>query len=236
MKTLNYIIVSTLVLFLVSCGSDNESDNEPLVTETYSAFFVTPTDGVVEPSYFEEFSASQIVKWIPCEITTDTKEVVFDKGGTESIEYTLTLNKWRDATLAIDTLWIKDFAVHTVDYTIYKFTPGEYTVQADGNNHTFLVKEDYIALINPYTGEEWNTLISLTNCQRIYSNKSETPLRTYQNKSSNSYSKSFSLVKLADDHFYIENDDHTFEGYINAQGVLFNQIKPDEKEIGLLYR
>lgn len=236
MKLLNYLISSTLILLFASCGSDNGDESEPVVTETFSCVVVTPQYNDIPPSIFEEFSAAQVAKWIPCDVTNGSKEETFDKGGSVSYEYTLTLNKWRDANLTVDSLWVKDFAVHSVEYTTYTFTPGIYDVEADGRTIKLAVNQDYIAIVNPYTGEDMNPLLSLNDCQRTYSTISENPVRAYQEKETKTYSKPFALVKLADDHFYIENDDYTFEGYINAQGVMLNQIKPEEEEIGQLYR
>ena len=235
MKHLLYSILMLLcVVRLTSCGNDNE--DEPIVKEQFSAFITTPYNGEVGSVIFEETSAEVIAQWIPCEITKDTIEKTIIKGGSETTEYSLTLYKWKDADYSWVTTNTKDYEVFSAVNTTYTFTPGIYDFEVDDYPRSLCVKEDGIYILNPSNHEEVRKLYDLEDCKRTYQVLSETPLRKYSEKESSTYAKKFSLTKLAEDHFYIENEDYTFEGYITAKGVNLFEIKPEEKEIGLLYR
>lgn len=233
-KLLAYLILPLMAFGLQSCGDENE--DEPTVKEVFTAWIATPVNGVPGSVIFEETSAAQLATIIPCEISRETKEQTVFSGGTNEIEYELTLYKWKSADLSIVTTVKKDYEVYSADCTTYSFTSGEYSFDVDGATRILLVKEDGIYFLNPYTHEEINQILPLENYKRTYQTLSDKPLRTYQENESSAYNKPFTLVKLAEDHFYIENADYTFEGYITAKGVEFSQIKPEEKEIGLLYR
>lgn len=233
-KLLTYILLPFIAFGLQSCGDENE--DEPTVKEVFTAFDTTPIDGVPGSVEYEQISAAEFAKLIPCDIKKVTQEKTIFKGGSENHEYELTLYKWKNADFSIVTTSIKLYEVYSAELTSYTFTTGEYNLDLEGMPMMITVKNDGIYILNYYTHEEMNLLLPLDNCTRTYQVLADSPLRSYQDEESSTYSKPFSLVKLAEDHFYIENSDYTFEGYITAKGVNLTQIKPEEKEIGLLYR
>lgn len=224
-----------LPLVFVACGDDNNED-DPILKEKFTSIITTPTNGEPGSVIFEDFSASEIAKWIPCDVVKETIERTIYSGGDESTEYSLTLYKWKNADFSMVTTSSKDYEVFSAENTTFTFSPGVYDLEADGYPRSLCVKEDGVYLLNPYTQEEMYKLLNLEDCKRTYQVLADTPLRKYSETESSSYSKKFNLVKLADDHFFIENEDYTFEGYITAKGVNLSEIKPEEKEIGLLYR
>lgn len=236
MKLFKYILSILATVAISACGSDDNNQDEPTIKEEFSAIVTTPTDREPGSVTFEEISAAEIAKWIPCDISKETIERTIYAGGDETTEYFLTLYKWKNADFSMVTTYTKDYEVFSGENTTYTFTPGIYDLEADGYPRSLCVKEDGVYLLNPYTHEETNKLLNLDNCKRAYQVLAETPLRKYSENESSTYSKKFTLVKLAEDHFYIENEDYTFEGYITAKGVNLFEIKPEEKEIGLLYR
>lgn len=233
-QIITFILLSIITFGLQSCGDDNEG--EPIVKEKFSAIITTPSNGEPGNIIFEETSAEVIAQWIPCEITKETIDKTIIKGGSETTEYSLTLYKWKDADYSWVTTNTKDYEVFSAVNTTYTFTPGIYDFEVDNYPRSLCVKEDGVYILNTINHEEVRKLYDLEDCKRTYQVLSEPPLRKYSENESSTYAKKFSLIKLAEDHFYIENEDYTFEGYITAKGVNLFEIKPEEKEIGLLYR
>ena len=220
---------------LVSCGGDEDND-EPTSKEVYECVITTPLDGTPSDIYFEEFSVAEFAKILPCDIQTSNGETTLCTGGDETTEYTLTLNKWKSASLTWTSELKKSYSVYPIEYTTYTFTAGEYSKDENGYSIVYLVKADGIYRIHPDTHEIIRDLIPLDNFNKVCITRADKPIRTYSESETDSYSKPFSLTKLAEDHFYIENADYTFECYLSAKGLHLTQIKPEEKETGLLYK
>lgn len=232
-KYILLLAIFCTVLF-TSCGSDEGNPDEPTSKETYSASFQEEIDADAISVIMEVASAQELAKFLPCTITESSNEVEFCLGGTQTTTYMLSLSKWESASLVIDTKKVVEYGIFNVKYTTYEFTPGEYSIEDNGHTDLFLVTKTGIDLLNPYNHKVINSLISLENGKKVYDEWPENPIRSFNKEDSNTYSKAFTLTKLADDHFYIENVDYTFECYNTALGLRFTQIKPEEKEIGLL--
>lgn len=230
-----FLLAIFFTALFTSCGSDDEPD-VPTTTEKYSCVDTTPIDGDLNSVYLEEFTASQFAEILPCQISTSSNNVTACVGGSETKTYKLALNKWSSAALSIKSDTNKNYAVYHTDYTSYTFTEGSYGSDTSGGSVLYLVKSDGIYYANPYTGVEIRQLLQLDSFTRTYSSRADEPLETYSKTESTSYSKPFTLNKLADDHFYIENADYTFECFNSAKGLLLTQIKPEEKGIGYLYK
>ena len=230
-----YILLLTIfcTALFSSCGNDNDSD-EPTTKETYTASFDEEIDADARSITLEVASAHDLAQFLPCNIAENSSEVEFCLGGTQTTTYTLSLTKWESASLAIDTKKVIEYGIFNVKYTTYEFAPGEYSIENNGHTDLFLVTKTGIDLLNPYNHEVINSLISLDDCKKVYDEWPDNPIRNFNKEETEPYSKQFSLNKLADDHFFIENSDYTFECYNTALGLRFTQIKPEEKEVGLL--
>ncbi len=234
MKLIRFFLATVFIAALGACTE--KEDEDPVVKETFSAIEIAPLSGTPGEISFEQVPASEIAGSIPCEIIKEQKEVTLETGGFESVEYSLTLYKWKNAEFSKVSKTVIDFEVYSADVITYTFTPGEYTFESNGRTYNILVSEQAINIIHPVTHEVLNTLLYLEDYRRTYRELADHPIRKYSDTDTSTYSASFTLIKLAEDHFYIENEDYTFEGYITYQGVELSQIKPVEKEIGLLYR